>query len=174
MEQSEFDNLIDILKEKALNGDVDAMRNLGDAYYQGPTGKEKNISAAFPYWKKAADNGDAFLALKVAYAYIRGDGCEQDDEMAFYYFQLAADGGNVESQYNVGLCCENGIGCPENLEKAKKYYRMAALSMNGEAQWRLGAILFNEKNTECYHWICCAHISGVSKATDFLNQMIQD
>lgn len=172
MEQQKFDELVDTLKEKALGGDVEAMKHLGDAYYQGPSGKEKNIKAALPYWRRAVDNGDVSLAYKVACAIFNGRGCEADESAALPYFKLAADAGDREAQFSMGLAYMEGIGCVKDNTIAKKYFEMAALKGDASAQWYLGSLQFLDKDDDWLHWICCAHIGNINKATEFLNHML--
>ena len=174
MEQHEFDDLVVILEQKAQKGDAMAMKHLGDAYYQGATGKEKNTSAALPYWKKAVDNGEYSVAFKVGTAYFNGLGCKKDEITALRYYKLSADHGDIEGQFVTGLCHEHGFGCTVNTETAKYYYEKAALCGHGQAQWRLGCLQFVAKEHDAIHWMCCAHLSGIQDATDMINRLIND
>ena len=81
MDQNEFDNLVATLKQKAENGDVRSIKDLGDLYYQGISGKEKNVLAAFPYWKRAVDNGEKYRKdLTGSVASVNGiSGCRTSD-----------------------------------------------------------------------------------------------
>lgn len=172
MEQHEFNDLIAALERKAQSGDSLAMKHLGDAYYQGPSGKEKNVAAALPHWKHAADNGELSVAFKVGQAFYDGIGCNKSETTAFHYYLLSADSGDLQGQFVAGLCYESGIGCSANEANAKRYYEKAALRGHGQAQWRLGCLQFVNKERDGFHWICCAHLSGVKDATDALNNFI--
>lgn len=174
MDVVEFENLIDVLKEKALAGDVQSLRHLGDALYQGASGTEKNTKLAFPYWKRAVDKGDISLAHKIGFALFSGDAGYKNETEALHYFLLAADNGNVDAAHAAGLCYMHGFGCDVDTNKAKVYFEFAALRNHGEAQWNLGSLQFLDKEHDWMHWICCAHLSGVGKATDFLNHMIDN
>lgn len=174
MNQHEYEDLLDVLKEKALNGDVEALRHLGDALYQGPDGTEKNVQLAFPYWKRAVDNGDLTLALKVAYALYSGEAGYENYQEALKYFEIAADDGYVEGIYRTGYFYLKGIGCEENIAVAKNYLLTAALEDHGYAQWYLGALQMLDKEDDWLHWMCCAHLSGVDEATEYLNKLLSD
>lgn len=174
MEQRKFDDLIATLRQKAESGDAMAMKHLGDAYYQGVSGKEENVSAALPYWKKAADHGEYSVAFKVGTAYYNGLGCNKDEVTALRYYKLSADHGDTEGQFVTGLCHEHGFGCTVNTETAKYYYEQAALCGHGQAQWRLGCLQFVAKEHDAIHWMCCAHLSGIQDATDMINSFIND
>ncbi|MCD7818233.1 MAG: sel1 repeat family protein [Lachnospiraceae bacterium] len=174
MEKNEFDGLIARLKKEAEAGDSTAMKHLGDAYYQGSSGKGQDIAAALPYWKCAVDNGELSIAYKVGTAYLYGHGCQKDETTAFHYLLLSANSGNLAGQFAIGYCYENGIGCKTSMIRAKEYYEKAALRGHGQAQWRLGALLLTAKEENGLHWICCAHLSGVKDATDTLNDFISN
>lgn len=172
--QQEFDQMAAKFQEQAkTTGNVAALKLLGDMYYQGPSGTEKNVAAALPWWKQAVDRGDYSLAPKVAYAYLNGDGGETNKKLALHYFKISADrADNMDSQYTLGLMYENGIGCHANKRKAIPYYEQAALKGHAKAQWQLGMLLFTMKKDDGLHWMCCAHLSGIEDATDTLNHFI--
>lgn len=173
--QQEFEQMAATYQEQANRGNVASMKLLGDMYYQGPSGTERNVAAALPWWKMAAEHGERSLASKVGYAYFKGDGCEKDEKLALYYYHMAADyTDDAQSEYTVGLFYENGIGCHANKRKALPYYERAALRGHAEAQWRLGALLFASQKNDGLHWLCCAHLSGVQDATDMLNHFISN
>lgn len=174
MDPYQFEDLIDTLKAKALDGDVQAMRHLGDAYYQGASGKDRNITAALPYWQQAADCGDISVAYKVGCAIYNGEGCAANAAAAIPYFKMAADAGNRDAQFSMGLSHMKGIGCVKNTAVAKKYFEMAALQGDTSAQWYLGSLQFMDKEDDWLHWVCCAHIGNINQATEFLNHMIDN
>lgn len=173
VDQAKFDETANVLQEAVLAGDMEAAVHLGNLYYGGLDGKAKNTEAALPYWQRAVDNGNLSVANKVAYCYMWGDGCEKNQAEGFRYFQLNADHGNVDAQFEVGQCYEEGIGCEKNIALAKKYYEKAALKGHGQAQSYYAMLLYAEKHDDWLHWICCAHISGVKEATDYLHYMIE-
>lgn len=171
----EFDQMVASYRKSAEHGDKNAMKLLGDMYYQGPSGNEKNVSAALPWWEMAVENGNYSLAHKVGYAYYTGDGGTKDEKKALFYYLMATEYTvDAEAEYTVGLFYENGIGCHANKRKAIPYYELAALRGHANAQWRLGMLLFAAKKTDGLHWICCAHLSGIQEATDTLNHFISN
>lgn len=50
-----FEKLIKDLESDVARGDVQAMKWLGDVYYQGDDKHASNLSLALKYWKMAAD-----------------------------------------------------------------------------------------------------------------------
>lgn len=173
MDQKQFDELAMTLKEAMREGDMEAAVHLGNLYYNGPDGNAQNAQEALPYWQRSVDNGNMSVANKVAYCYMAGIGCTENQREGFRYFQMNADHGDKDAQYEVGECYEEGIGCEKNPILAKRYYEKAALQGHGKAQSAFAMMLYAEKHDDWLHWICCAHISGVQEATDYLNYMIK-
>ncbi len=171
-EEKEFNARVSSLKLKAEAGDMQAMKQLGDAYYRGVSGNGKNTAAALPYWQKAVDNGELSVASNVAYAYYTGDGCRENEKTALHYYTLAAETYDPNALFAIGLFHEQGIGCWPSNNKAIQYYEKAALAGHGQAQFRLGLLLFTNKRNNGLHWLCCAHLSGVKEATEALNGLI--
>lgn len=173
--QQEYEQMIVSYRKCAERGDKNAMKLLGDLYYQGASGIEQNAADALPWWEMAVENGNYTLASKVGYAYFSGEGCKKNEKKALQYYLLATDYTvDADAEYTVGLFYENGIGCHANNRKAIPYYELAALRGHADAQWRLGMLLFTAKKTDGLHWICCAHLSGVQEATDTLNHFISN
>ena len=171
--QKEYDETAASLKKRAANGEVDAMHLLGDLLYQGLSGNEKNVKAAFPYYKQAVDHGDISVAGKVGISLLNGRGCPKDEVSGLKYLKIHADSGDKHSQYLVGQCYEHGIGSAINKELAEKYYRLSSEQNYGEAQIRLSYLYSFKRNPEWMHWLICAALNGVEKAEETLNDMIQ-
>lgn len=177
MDQQEYNQMISALKQLVANGDVEAMRNLGDLYYQGTSGTDENIFAALPYWKMAADHGENDLAYKVGLCLMTGAGCEEDDVQGYKYLKQGADAGIAEAQYRVGLCLLDGFGTSTNHMAGEEYLRAAACNNHPQAQLDLARVRMQEGDDgfqEALHWTCCAHLNGVEEATNALNIIMQD
>lgn len=176
MDQQEYNQMISDLKEMVADGNVEAMRWLGDLYHQGPSGTDENNFAAIPYWKMAADHGENDLAFKVGLAYMTGLGCEENIELGYKYLKQAADGGIAEAQFRVGLCLLDGYGTSANRKAGEEYLRAAACNNYPQAQLNLVRALLQDGDglEEVLHWSCCAHLNGVEEATDALNIIMQE
>lgn len=59
----------------------------------------KNLSEAFQYFLKAADNGNENAKMAVTYAYMRGEGTEKNREKAIHYFNFMHRDNNEDSGY---------------------------------------------------------------------------
>jgi len=91
------------LAEKAKNGDMDAMFELGVCYRKGNRGVEGDQSKAALLFKKAADNGHAQAQYYIASYYENGLGGLPIDSVAAYrYYTLAAKQGDPYSMIQLG------------------------------------------------------------------------
>lgn len=61
--------------------------------------KEHKLAEAIQYFLKAADNGNENAKMAMTYAYMRGEGVEQNREKAIHYFNLAHKDNNKDSGY---------------------------------------------------------------------------
>lgn len=75
-----------LLKQRADEGDLDAQIKVGDCYKYGISTLQSYMKA-FHYYKLAADQGDAYAQLEVAYLY---EDIFKDLSQAFSYYKLAA------------------------------------------------------------------------------------
>ena len=175
VDRDTFNETVESLKEGIKAGDVQAMKWLGDLYYQGMTGNDENLEAAIPYWQMAADHGDASVAGKVGLFYMQSDGGFEEEAKGIPYLIQAAESGDTIAQFLVGMCYESEIGCKKDLIKAEKYYLMAAMSNHAEAQGRLG-YLYSLKNDAdgMYHWLICASLGGDKKSKELFDEMYRN
>lgn len=173
MEQTTYNQLIARLKSCVDAGDVEAMKRLGDALYQGPEKNARNIQAALPYWRMAVDRGDRSLAGRVGAALIHSDQ-EQDQRAGLQYLRIAAESGDIQAQYMLGTCYESGCGCQMDMNRAGQYYQMAAMENHTESQLRLGVLLLSERKEQALFWICCSYLNGDrQRASAVLTELTQ-
>lgn len=127
--------------------------------------------------EKRIQDGDVQAMVILGSEYMKSDmSDEENQKKTFYYWKMAADRKNVECQHQVGNLYSIGLGCQKDLDKAREYYLMAAQQNNKEAQLALANLLLEtpklDVRKEAYHWLCCSHILGNSKATDRMNELI--
>lgn len=167
-----FEKLIKDLESDVARGDVQAMKWLGDVYYQGDDKHASNLSLALKYWKMAADHGDTLSQGKVGISYLNGNGLPKDQKLGLKYIELAANAGEIYPQFLTGMCYLNGVGCAKNRYNAGKYLRMAASNNHVEAQVALGKAMYArdvpDPNNECVHWMCCAFTNNSNEAREIL------
>lgn len=83
--------------EFALEGAVDAQRNLGIWYVNG-YGVPKDVRAGFEWLLKAADQGDITAFKQLAALYMSGTGVERDFVLAYSWLNICA-AKNDDSRY---------------------------------------------------------------------------
>jgi len=172
MDRVKFKELVDSLKIQAENGDVGAMKWLGDAYYQGISGDEQNVDAAISYWKMAADNGEISVAGKVGIYLVNNGSNQQEKSKGIPYLTRAAENGQTEYQFLLGFCYENGIGVTKNYDKAEQYYLPAAHSNHVKAQGRLAFICAEKNDADgMYYWLTCAVLNGDAEMKQHYDHM---
>lgn len=170
--ESNYEKLIKDLESDVACGDVQAMKWLGDVYYQGDDKHASNLSLALKYWKMAADHGNALSQGKVGISYLNGDGLPKDEKLGLKYIEMAANAGEIYPQFLTGICYLNGVGCVKNRYNAGKYLRMAASNNYVDAQVALGKAMYTQDvpdpNNECVHWMCCAFSNKSNEAREIL------
>ena len=83
---------------------------------------KEDYIAAFEYWTKAAELGDAHSHFKLSMMYDEGDGVDKDEEKYVHHLKEAAIAGHPDARYNLG-CEEWRVG---NKERAVKHFIIAA------------------------------------------------
>jgi TPR repeat protein len=83
---------------------------------------EGDDEAAFKYFKKAAELGDAVAHYNLSIMYLHGGGVEKDMKKAIYHWEEAAIGGDAHARYNLGIY-EKRNG---RFERARKHFIIAA------------------------------------------------
>lgn len=126
MESNEYEEIESIwsIQVKASRGDADAQYNLGEIFYEGTRGKNRDFKQAAECYALAADQGhtDAQYALGVCYdnglgvnVNARGIG-KVDKEKASKWYKMAADKGHQKAQFHLGYYyLEDERNIPEGL-----------------------------------------------------------
>lgn len=98
-----YNDMVKSWKSLAESGNASAAETLGDLLCQGPSGKERNIAAAFPYWKMAADGGETRSQRVVGSIYEEGtDSIAPNPDLAMTYYSRAAYADDRLAQYRLG------------------------------------------------------------------------
>jgi TPR repeat protein len=125
----------------ALQGNVDAMFQLGRCYDKG-LGVPQDYAKAVEWYQKAAEQGLAMAQYNLGVCYKRGQGVPQDYAKAAEWYQKAAEQGHADAQNNLGNCYFNEDGVPQNYAKAVEWYQKAAEQGLADAQNNLGYCYF--------------------------------
>lgn len=77
--------------DAAEHGSVYALTYLGDDYYEGHNGCDRDQDKAYSYWMQAADRGGVYAMYSMAYGYRWGEGVPKDPELAYMYALMAKE-----------------------------------------------------------------------------------
>lgn len=93
------------------------------------------------WYRKAADQGEAYGQSNLGRMYRVGRGVAQDDAQAVHWYRKAAEQGDAAAQTNLGWMYENGRGIAQDEGQAILWYRKAAEQGNSTAQQNLVRLL---------------------------------
>ena len=126
-----------MLQARIKKRDPDAIKFLGEQYFSGEFGLQKDMQKAIGLWEEAAELGSIEALYNLGAAYSRGLGVQEDMTRAAEYHQKAAILGDVQSRFNLGyyeIRKENGdramrhflisakVGDKNSLEAFKKMF----------------------------------------------------
>ena len=123
-------------KKGAMLGNPECMEILGCLYFQGEEGIDRDYAKAYEWLKRCEDAGSLQSSSKLAYLYMKGEGCVADENKAMELFERAArtecDG---YALYELGFMYERKNESPEDLERAAQCYQKA-IEMGNESASR--------------------------------------
>ncbi len=116
----------DFSKVEALakKGDVEALKKLGDYYYNGE-GVRKSPEEAAKCYLLAAKKGDVEAQWRMARFYTSGMGVKCNYKAASEWAKEAAEQGDCRAQSLLGSFYLEGNGVEQNYETAAEWYRKA-------------------------------------------------
>lgn len=142
---------INILTEKAENGDLEAMHSLVTIYLD-EHGHCFDANKGMQWMEKIADGGNAAMMVKCADLYNCTNIRLNNPDKAFQYYEKAANLGHVKAQFMCGLFYDKGEGTKVDYQKARYWYRKAADQGDAAAMHNLAILLLNgdggERNQE--------------------------
>ncbi len=115
------------LKSYADNGDVEAMKLLGEIYKNG-NGVTKNYYKASYWLTRAAEKGNTSAQINLAFMYKTGDGAVKNPDEAIRLLRLAAEKGDSKAQLFLGSIFLEGDGVQKDPFTAADYFIRAAES----------------------------------------------
>lgn len=100
MDNPNNQNVFERLIELARMGNIEAIRKIGDRYYNG-VGVQKNYSKALKWYVKSAKLGDSWSKNKIGEMYRDGKGSPINIDMATQWFLSSSQNGNFQSIVNL-------------------------------------------------------------------------
>ena len=136
---------INELRERAEQGDADALKELAARYYDGisfmddqPLGVPQDFKEAAKWYRLTAEKGDVLAQYMLGWIYFRGKDVTQDFEEAAKWFRLTAEqekdiyrSFTTSAQYLLGWMHTKGLGVNQDKKEAAKWYRLAGNKGHG-------------------------------------------
>jgi hypothetical protein len=120
-----FTDAMGIWAQLSTQGNAEAAYGIGMLYDLG-NGTREDPSAAFSWYKVAAEAGMPAAEFNVGAMLDAGRGVAQDYASAANWYARAAAHGHSRAQFNLGMLYEYGEGVPLNRVAAAVWYRLAA------------------------------------------------
>jgi len=169
------------LIQKAVNGDVNAQYELGDAYHCGGWDEiseeevQKDDKQAVEWYRKSAEQGHVKAQSALAYMYKYGTGVRKSQKQAFYWYKKSAEQGYDSAQASLAHLYHSGEGVAEDSEQAMFWFRKAADQGGKECQFELAEHLYYYgANQEAAHWYRLAAESDSAEAAFKLAELYEE
>jgi TPR repeat protein len=116
---SAFAQSVDDLKQKAAAGDVAAMTQLADKFFNGD-GTAQDYAAALKWYRMSAERGDETGMLNLGFMYFNGRGTDRDYAEACYWLGLSIAAGTDHAGDAKKAVAEAEAGLsPDELKKVQ-------------------------------------------------------
>jgi len=96
--------MLAMIRARVRKKDLEAMHHLGEKYFGGGLGLQKDARKAVKLWEEAAELGSIQALHSLGNAYEIGEGIQQDMVKAAEFYEKAAMQGWVEARHNLGGC----------------------------------------------------------------------
>ena len=98
-----------MVQKRVDKGDAEAIKLLGNKYYFGELGLQKDVPRAIELWTQAAELGSIDAHYQLGAVYYHGERIEEDEPRAIHHWQQAAMKGHAISRHALGgLEAHNG------------------------------------------------------------------
>ncbi|EJK77726.1 hypothetical protein THAOC_00424 [Thalassiosira oceanica] len=110
------------IQARVSKNDPAAIHLLGQKYFWGMKGLQKDMRRAVNLWEEAAELSSIEALFSLGDAYNEGNGVQQDKAKAVEFYAKAAMQGHVDSRHNLG-CFEGKKG---NHDRAVRHWLISA------------------------------------------------
>ena len=111
-----------MVRKRVEKKDPVAIYYLGEKYFHGELGLQKDMRKGVQIWEEAADLGSIDALFDLGNAYRCGNGVQEDKAKAVEFFTKVAMQGHVHARHNLG-CYETEIG---NFDRAARHFLISA------------------------------------------------
>jgi len=152
---------------------------IADDFKDGKEAYElEDYTAAISFFKKSAEQGNAYAQYSLGQMYRQGLGVTQNYKQAVSWYQKAAEQGNANAQVNVGMMYDQGLGVTQDSKQAVSWFQKAAEQGFTQAQYNLGMMYGNGRGVtqdyiEAYKWHSIASASGEKLPKDIRDSIVE-
>ena len=144
-----------------------ALETVGEMYLGG-SDLPRDYSEAINWYRKAAQEGDAAVQIKLAKLLARPEGAQNYQE-ARHWCEEAAKQMFSPGAFCVGLMYERGLGVEQNLPEAAKWFNQAAQLGNAEAMSHLAEMYWKGSGVKldrisAYTFVLLASTANIPQA----------
>jgi len=173
MEEEEAPHLSPLLDEDLVQyyqfladkGDLQAQLGLGQLYYQGGRGVERNLVLAQQYFTAAARAGNANANAFLGKLYTEGGSeIKKDHALALKYYKLAAKEANPVGECGLGLMYYHGWGVEQNYKTALAHLTSSASHGHTEAELQIGLMYLSGVGVEKDYGKALKHFNTASQS----------
>ena len=136
------DFIEELYMDANIDGNPDALSDLGSLYYEGSRGFDQDFAKAVEYYQAAANHGSRQAQENLGYCYYYGRNMPVDYEKAFQYFALGAFDGHIISIYKIGDMYLNGYYVEKNPTEAFHIYEHCLEIMTDETAERCAGPIY--------------------------------
>ena len=111
-----------MIMTRAKKKDPVAISHLGEKYFYGELGLQKDETRAVELWTEAEELGSIDALYNLGVSHYFGDGVQEDKNKAAEYYKKAAMLGHVECRHNLGCC----VGEKGDHDRAVRHYLISA------------------------------------------------
>lgn len=145
---------IQLLINKAEQGDPLAQYNLAEKYYDGEGVCQDTLQAVY-WYKKAAAQGNLDAQYSLGWCYKNGEGVSTNFYLANEWLKKAAERGHAKAQNCLGHSYNDGEGVSKDIRMAMYWWEKAAQQGLEDAQASLGISYYlHDKNfSKAAYWL---------------------
>ncbi len=121
---SSIDEAFLMVKEKADSGIAWAQADVGECYFNGMHGVQKDVEKALSLYKEASEKGCTSAMTHLGRYYIEKDNYEE----ARQWYEASAEKGEIYSLFQLGCMMQDGLAFDKNEETRAEAFRLLTIS----------------------------------------------
>lgn len=135
--------ILDRIRELADSGSIPAKLYLGNLYWQGRYGCERDLARSAALYEECARRGNARAQYIMSSNYYYGDGVEQSYDLAIMYANLALEQKYIYGWRSWGKYYRDGLAVEQDYGKARECYEKGAQMGDYNCYNKIGDMLYH-------------------------------